>query len=165
MKKLTLSSISEKLQIGNILLNGDILNYSHNPICPIQASHSTRTKEADLLDIHQGENFSQNSWLSCDKNTNLSKYIEQCFRAYLGKMLFKKIRKLYCITHMEPDSPLMGCSQHEVHTTLICTCRYATLQVFFRHVQMCTLALKLEYKPPKGRTWVFQLSITPQCLV
>ena len=59
---------------------------------------------------------------------------------------------------MEPDSPLMGCSQHEVHTTLICTCRYATLQVFFRHVQMCTLSLKLEYKPPKGRTWVFQLS-------
>ncbi|KAB0376503.1 hypothetical protein FD755_010947 [Muntiacus reevesi] len=34
--------------------------------------------------------------------------------AYLGKMLFKKKKKKpYCITHMEPDSPLMGCSQHE----------------------------------------------------
>ena len=108
-----------------------MLNYLHNPICPIQVSYSTRTKEADLLNIRQVENFSQNSWLGCDKNTNLSKYIVQCFRAYLGKMLFKKKKKKpYCITHMEPDSPLMGCSQHEVHTTLICTCRYATLQVF-----------------------------------
>lgn len=70
-----------------------MLNYLHNPICPIQASHSTRTKEADLLDIRQVENFSQNSWLGCDKNTNLSKYTEQCFRAYLGKMLFKKKKK------------------------------------------------------------------------
>ena len=70
-----------------------MLNYLHNPICPIQVSYSTRTKEADLLNIRQVENFSQNSWLGCDKNTNLSKYIEQCFRAYLGKMLFKKKKK------------------------------------------------------------------------
>lgn len=47
----------------------------------------------------------------------------------------------------------MGCIQHEVHTTLICTCRYAVLQVFLRHVQMCILTPQLEYKLPKGRTW------------
>lgn len=46
----------------------------------------------------------------------------------------------------------MGCSQHEVHTTLICTCRDAALQVFSRHVQMCTLTPPLEYKLPKGKT-------------
>lgn len=74
-------------KFNNLLLNGDVLNYLHNPICPIQASHRAGTKEADLLDICQAEEYSQNSWLGCDKNTNLSKYAEQCFRAYLGKML------------------------------------------------------------------------------
>lgn len=76
-----------------------------NPTSPIQASSRTRTKEADLLDICEAEEFSQNSWLGCDKNTNLSKYAEQCFRAYLGE---DAIKKLYCITHMEPDSPSHG---------------------------------------------------------
>lgn len=52
----------------------------------------------------------------------------------------------------------MGQSQHELHTTLICTCRYAALQVFCRHVQMCTLSPPLEYKLPQGRTRVFQLA-------
>lgn len=54
--------------------------------------------------------------------------------------------------------PPMGCSQHEVHTTLICTCRYAALRVFLRYVQMCTPSPHLEYKLPPGRTWVFQFS-------
>lgn len=124
---------------------------------PFKASHKARTKEADWLDIRQAEEFSQNSWWGGDKNTNFSKYAEQCFRAYLGKMLWKK-KALLHHTHGNQILPLMGCSQHEVHTTLICTCRYAALQVFLRHVHMCTLSPRLEYKLPKGRTWVFSFS-------
>lgn len=74
-------------KFNHLLLNEAIFNYLQNPICPNQVSHGAGTKEADLLDIRQAEEFSQNSWLGCDKNTNLSKYAEQCFRAYLGKML------------------------------------------------------------------------------
>lgn len=77
------------------------------------------------------------------------------------------IKKSFIASHTwNQILPLMGCIQHEVHTTLICTCRYAVLQVYLRHVRMCILTPRLEYKLPKGKTWSSSYYPPPlsQCL-